>query len=260
MDEGIRVADEPRDAREGKHGQILDLVRLIIAVLAAALGGVLVSLFVSLEPVLRPFGFPVRLDDVELLVLLLVALVWAFHLTQPTKGVSRWHVVVEARRMLREAPVHRRLGALVAVAFLLVQFEALLDMPMRGLRWKIQPAVTSTPSLSFRPSSPHVPQLVDEVVRRESPSPVVVHIDDEDPRAHQASYYTYPRLLLMAPEQRTWSARSRQLHHGVDDPVFVDPGPAPDEQVSASYAHMRAADFIAVATEDPQGQGVDGQR
>jgi hypothetical protein len=245
---GLRTASRPLAVRAA---------RATLVILASAAAGLLALLFITLETRLELFGFVVLLDDVETLVMLLLSALLVLQLTGPGRTLRVRQRLATASSRLREAPFRRQLGALLAVGFLLWQFEALLAMPIRGLRWKMKAAVTATPGITYRPSSAHVPHLVEQVVRQLDAGPTVVFIDDDDPRAHQASYYTYPRLLMMAPTQRTWSTRSRQLHYDIPDEAYPDPGSAPDIGASVRHAGERRAGLLVV---DAEGLAVDAMR
>jgi len=57
----------------------------------------------------------------------------------------------------------------------------------------------------------HTAGVVEILARSSDPRPVVLRLDDDDPRGHTAAFYAYPRLILMEPAERRWGLRERML-------------------------------------------------
>lgn len=150
---------------------------------------------------------------------------------------------VLGRRFL-EAPWGLRLPVLLVFAclFLLAgDWVLVLESATARLRSK-EALITTEASLS-------ADALVTALVTEPWGPPPVVRILDDDPRGHFASYYAYPRLFRMAPEERRWAAHARPNRHWEThspDPLFQHPTRRPGAEISRSLADGLGTDFIEV--------------
>ncbi len=92
-------------------------------------------------------------------------------------------------------------------------------------------------------SNRHAGPLVRQLVAREDPDPVVIWIDDIDKRGHTASFYAYPRLLLMEPRQREWTLRDRMVGPGGPNRHFLV-GIRPSRKRSREFAEERGRPLL----------------
>jgi hypothetical protein len=89
----------------------------------------------------------------------------------------------------------------------------------------------------------HAGPLVQSLVQRDSPDPVVVWIEDLDRRGHTAAFYLYPRLLLMEPAQRRWTLQQRMTLLGGPNPYFRV-GNRPSKALSEAFAAERGTELV----------------
>jgi hypothetical protein len=154
--------------------------------------------------------------------------------------------VERARRHVGPAGPAARVRLAVAAFMTLAALDALLGAPVASLRLRVAQTASARPALTHNRDHHHVPALLDAVAARRDDAAVVVHVEDDDPRGHVASYYSYPRLLLMAPGRRAWTLRSRMDHLGVPDPTLPPAGRGPAVECSAAFARERGADLLVL--------------
>ena len=88
--------------------------------------------------------------------------------------------------------------------------------------------------------------LVELVSGRASNERVVVRLEDNDLRGHAASYYLYPRLLAMQPDERRWALRQRMRSFGNWDPEF-ELGPRPPLRGTRKFARQQGLPLVVAA-------------
>lgn len=148
-------------------------------------------------------------------------------------------------RAIRGEPGRRlAFGArLILVASLLTSVGAWLAVPEVV---ELRKRRASRGGLIEHGAHTHLRELVESRASRDGDEPVVLHITEGDARAHLSSYFLYPRTVLVAPELRAWALRSRMLDQPWTDPLFEDPGPMPDVEVSRAFAEARGLELIVV--------------
>jgi hypothetical protein len=156
------------------------------------------------------------------------------------------HVAERTRELLGAAGPAGRVRLALAACMTLAALDTLLGAPVASLRLRVAQTASARPALTHNRDHHHVPALLDAVASRRDDAAVVVHVEDDDPRGHVASYYAYPRLLLMAPERRAWTLRSRMDRLGVPDPTLPPAGPGPGVERSAAFARERDADLLVL--------------
>lgn len=233
-DDGARASRPPGSRR----------LRALLWLLLGLDGALLVALWCGGPAGLLVFGARLLPGYVEsalpLAVALLVTLGW-LRLGSRRVALRAW---VQWRRRWAPASPPRRLALLASLAMLAVALDDLVATPKDALRLRLVQAASSTPSLTHNRHNRHVPGLVAAVTARPDAGPLVVHLDDDDARGHEAAYYAYPRLLLMAPARRAWSLRARMDHLGLPDPAPPPSLPEPPLGVSRAFAHERGLPLL----------------
>lgn len=169
--------------------------------------------------------------------------------TDPLRNRPLRSAVASLWERLVVASAIRRLGMLLTGLLLVVQITLWLAAP-DGLR----DARRAEPELleglvSDHGMHDHLPALLAEITTVGSGAPVVVYIDGVDSRGHVASFYAFPRLLMMEPKRRVWTLREAMRWDFEKDPGFGPLGPPPPRASSLRYAARRGVDHVAVGPD-----------
>jgi hypothetical protein len=156
----------------------------------------------------------------------------------------------------RAASPLRRCGMLLCALALAYNAHGWTVVPETARQWRERArTVDESTGLFTNGAQTHLPVLITHVAARPSTQPLVLHIHGNDERGHLASYYAYPRLLMMAPALRRFSLRERMTYTGSADPLFAAPGEKPSFEDSQRFAESRgvtALEVTAARSQDPE--------
>lgn len=152
----------------------------------------------------------------------------------------------------RAASPARKLAMLLSIWVAGVNVESVLE-----LKDDLEPPHRSDPRIAEKilanNANLHTGGVVELLAARSDPRPIVLRLDDKDPRAHTAAFYAYPRLMLMEPAERRWGLRERMLRVVETDTLRQ---PRPPLSVSRDYAAQRAGVLVIAS---PEGAQVEAQ-
>jgi hypothetical protein len=226
-----RAPSETASARSPRGRVLVGMSRISLVVLA-------LSILWTWWSAGHPSGLvslPRGGGDFELRLLILGVGLVTLMLSERRQRLALQRSLISARECWRESAWCQRAAIALLVVMACRSLDGYIAAPKKGLLLKHRVATSAHPGLFHNDANRHVPDLLEFVVSRASTSPVVVHIDDEDPRGHMASFYCYPRLLMMEPGFRRWTVRWRQFNLDVDV-VESGPGSIPSTGASRSFA------------------------
>ena len=146
----------------------------------------------------------------------------------------------------RTASPGSKLAMLLSIWVAAVNVDSVL-----GLKDDLEPPRLSDPRLAGKilanSANLHAAGVVELLARRGDPRPVVLRIDDSDPRGHTAAFYAYPRLILMEPAERRWGLRERMLRVVETD---TPRGDRPPLSASRDFAARRGAVLVIAGPDE----------
>jgi hypothetical protein len=147
---------------------------------------------------------------------------------------------------LRAASPARKAAMLLSLWVAWVNVESVLE-----LKDDLEPPRLSDPrsagKILANNANLHTAGVVELLAGRTDPRPVVLRLDDSDPRGHTAAFYAYPRLILMEPAERRWGLRERMLRVVETE---TPRAPRPPVSESRDFAARRGGVLVIAGPDD----------